>query len=421
VVVDAPGLERQRELSALTDDLSVALGTANASAAVLVEAIARNLEADMWEREECRSPEHWLAVRCGVSTARAHRLVRIARRIHEFPRVARLFAQGQVTEDHLDVIALHAHASHDLDLEIAGCCTVGQLRRFIATLPVPDPEPVEDDDEDNGDDDDAAAKAAANRAAFGWGDDGRFRGGFDLDAELGSLVDQALRSGRRTAYRDRHGVDAGDDADLAAITAVDALEIVARGALDALDPSTARGGSPSPRHQVFVHLDADDPDRARINLGPLLPRSVRDQILCDAELRAVLWRGGRPVGLGRKHRVADTLLRKLIEDRDGGCRVPGCDRRGYLHIHHLVHWPDGGPTDPHNLVALCTEHHRQVHTGRLRLVGNPETDDFDVVDRHGRPLPRPAPGPPGPAPATAEPYTGPHRERFDRRTDIRWF
>lgn len=37
-------------------------------------------------------------------------------------------------------------------------------------------------------------------------------------------------------------------------------------------------------------------------------------------------------------------------DRDRGCRVPGCDRSRWRHVHHMTHWEDGGATDTPKLV-----------------------------------------------------------------------
>jgi hypothetical protein len=30
-------------------------------------------------------------------------------------------------------------------------------------------------------------------------------------------------------------------------------------------------------------------------------------------------------------------------------------------VHHVLHWPDGGPTDLGNLLLLCRRHHRLCH------------------------------------------------------------
>jgi hypothetical protein len=135
---------------------------------------------------------------------------------------------------------------------------------------------------------------------------------------------------------------------------------------------------------------------------------VTEELLCDADLRMAIKRDGRVVALGRRRRTVDALLRLVVEERDDGCRVQGCGRRGFLHVHHLVHWTKGGPTSPDNLACLCPEHHRMVHAGLLKLVGDPTTPDgLLTLDDRGRPLPRPGPIPPSePLPAAPSWYRG---------------
>jgi hypothetical protein len=139
-------------------------------------------------------------------------------------------------------------------------------------------------------------------------------------------------------------------------------------------------------------------------------------LTCDADFRAVVERHGIVVATFRRRRTVPEVLRNLIEDRDQGCRVPGCGRCGFLHIHHLVHWAKGGPTTSDNLIALCPEHHRMVHAGLLRISGNPDQPDGLVfVDARGRPVPKPrAFAPPGPLPDPPSTYRGTHwGERID--------
>jgi hypothetical protein len=118
----------------------------------------------------------------------------------------------------------------------------------------------------------------------------------------------------------------------------------------------------------------------------------------------------------------------LIEHRDGGCRVPGCPATRQLHIHHVVHWEDGGGTDTDNLIALCRRHHRIHHTGGLGIAGNADQPDgpdghtgIAFTDPDGRRLPpagrpRPPDKPPGPAAEDlgipTDPYQHPWGERL---------
>jgi hypothetical protein len=49
----------------------------------------------------------------------------------------------------------------------------------------------------------------------------------------------------------------------------------------------------------------------------------------------------------------------VVVRRDGDqCRFAGCTNRHYLHVHHIVHWEDGGHSDVDNLVLLCSFHRR---------------------------------------------------------------
>jgi hypothetical protein len=77
----------------------------------------------------------------------------------------------------------------------------------------------------------------------------------------------------------------------------------------------------------------------------------------------------------------------VIEERDRGCRVPGCERSRWLQVHHVAHWEDGGATDTANLVALCAHHHRLHHLGRLGISGDADDPDgITFADERGRPI-----------------------------------
>ncbi|MGI9023620.1 MAG: HNH endonuclease signature motif containing protein, partial [Acidimicrobiales bacterium] len=102
---------------------------------------------------------------------------------------------------------------------------------------------------------------------------------------------------------------------------------------------------------------------------------------------------------------------------DGACRVPGCERTRWLQAHHLLHWEDGGATDTANLIALCSQHHRQHHRGELGIAGNADDPDGVVfTDGRGRPLARS--GTPRP-PAELKP-TGNWVHPTGERLDLHW-
>ena len=73
---------------------------------------------------------------------------------------------------------------------------------------------------------------------------------------------------------------------------------------------------------------------------------------------------GCKLHLGRSRRRAGAPLERAVRVRDQGvCQFPGCESRGFLHLHHVEHWADGGPTELENLTLLCSRCHRAVHEG----------------------------------------------------------
>jgi len=410
----SPGaLAREQRFTAFDDAVSETIGAVNASVARLVE-LVRDCQAEsIWRDAGCRSAEHWLQTRCALGAALAHKVVRIAAGIGEFPAIGAQARQGLVTIDHLDVVVRDANPA--TDDELAACVpwvNVRQLRRVIADLPRR-PAPEETDDTDDADADaEPKPKPPVDEFGFGWGDDGRLRGRFDLGPQTGSVLEKALRAARARLFRERTGADPETEgAAVESISWADSLERLAHGALRGLDPAFGRGERPGERYQVIVHIDLDDPDLGRLHLGRLLPRSVTDELTCDADLRAVLERHGIPLASYARQRVVDPKLRALIEDRDRGCRL--CGAHGFLHIHHIVHWTKGGPTITANLIAVCTSCHRAIHRGDIHVSGNPDDPDgLQILDGNGRPPPRPGPRPTSYLPEAPQAYGGPDRRRW---------
>jgi hypothetical protein len=380
----------------------------------LVELVRECKTESIWRDAGCRSVEHWLQTRCALGSALAHKVARIAAGIQEFPAVEAQARQGLVTIDHLDVVVREGNP--DSDEQLAECVPsvdVRHLRRVIAGLPRrPDPSDEAMDDEESDDAESPEPRPPVDELRFGWGDDGRLRGRFDLGPQAGSIVDKALRAARSRLFRERTGRDPDvEGAAVEEITWADSLERLAQAALRGLDPATGRDERPGDRYQVIVHIDLDDPDLARLNLGPLLPRRVAEELTCDADVRAVLLRHGKPLAWYARQRVVDPKLRALVEDRDRGCRL--CGAQGFLHIHHIVHWTKDGPTITRNLMAVCTSCHRALHRGDVRVNGDAdEPDGLAVVDRDGRPPPRPEPRPTSYLVEAPQAYGGPDRRRW---------
>ena len=132
-------------------------------------------------------------------------------------------------------------------------------------------------------------------------------------------------------------VPADPDHDSAESRRADALEHVAH--------SYLAGNAARPPTETVIHADADqlnDPDRS-----PVLER-----LTCDTGLRLVVHEADGTKRVGRRTRTVPVALRRIIEARDHGCRFPGCTHRAHHHLHHLVPFAAGGPTDVDNCLTL---------------------------------------------------------------------
>jgi len=102
-----------------------------------------------------------------------------------------------------------------------------------------------------------------------------------------------------------------------------------------------------------------------------LPLSTRtlERFSCDSTMSRVLLADSMVMDVGRATRVVSAPTRRALQQRDQGCRWPGCDRQvSWSTPHHIVAWARGGPTRLHNLVLLCYYHHRLVHEGGWQVV-----------------------------------------------------
>jgi hypothetical protein len=386
-------LERVAELEARGAEL---VGVIAAATAALVEVLAEAVRDELWRGFGIRSAEHWAMLRFGLSGPRARRLVAAARVLDDLPSCRDAFAGGRITEDHVaEVVRAGVTDLHDDQaVDLAQAATVSQLRRALSSLPAAAVQPGEDGDPASV----APATPPTERLATGFGDDGRWYCHGGADADRGAVIDRALQAARDRLWRSRHADREPTPADVATVSGIDALVHLAHLALDVADPETAAGRRPSERYLINVHLPAEDLSQGRLHLGPALPAWLTRSITCDADIRTWVETLDGNVNLGQRQPTVDPRLRTVVEERHGGCTRPGCDVTEGLHIHHVVHWADGGPTDLENLAPLCRQDHLAVHRGELLVSVDPLTGNLLFTDAGGRPI-----GPAPPTPPTLPP------------------
>jgi Domain of unknown function (DUF222) len=309
------------DIRPLEERLAETVGLLNVVTADLVALIGEALRTGAWEGFGIRSPEHWVVWRCGVSPARARRLVAAARALDGLPRVGALFEAGSLTEDQTAVIVRHTDADHDLQVaELAPSLTVPQLARVLPSLPHPDPDPPPNDQPP---DDDAGIRATRRAVRFAYGDDGMWWCSIRLPSDEGALVQRALELGRNREFELRNpNPREGDRRDPGDVSWADALLRIAQLGLDALDQDAGVGRAPGERTQVILHLDADRQAPPRLHLGPVLPAAIADYLSCDSTVRCLLVRRGQPLAMGRRQRTVTLRLRpSSTATAAAGCRA----------------------------------------------------------------------------------------------------
>lgn len=402
--------DREQEADAIEEEIAQVCGTLNATAGRLVSLIARALETKACEGTGIHSPEQWVAWKCGVSGGRARRLVAIARRLPELRETVSALRAGELSEDQVAVVCGHAPADADAEVAtFARQATVSQLSRTLRRYTW---KPGLEDDAEEG----KPAEAEPRDVGFGTTEEGGWRLSAILPPDEGALVERALDTARRALI---------EEGRLERPTWADALLAMADRSLGAAAASRPHHD----RHLIVVHLRGDDDNHddndghdghsahAHVHGGPPLPDALRRLLGCDGRVRPLNEVNGVALSVGRTQRIVPERTRMAIEERDGACRVPGCERSRWLQVHHVTHWEDGGATDTANLVALCARHHRLHHLGELDIAGNADDADGMVfTDAKGRQLT----GCGRPAPPSEVMVTGTWRHPCGERLDPRW-
>ena len=378
-----------QRLEVLFEELAGLAGQRNAIDGRIVEIVSEIERDELWGATGARSVPALVAWKLGLSSANAHAIATVARRLGEFPLCAQGMREGRLSADQVGVIAAGAgQGSDEHYAELAAVATVNQLRTAVRLEPRPEPE---------------AAPPPQRSVTKTSGEHSSSWRITTLPHDEAAMFDAALQShldALITEWKSEHGDREIPD------TAEAFLRLVEAG----WDVEAARRPQ-GQRTTVVVHVDVEQ-RIGELHLGPLLTDAERRYLTCDATCEVWFEREGRVIGAGRATRTVNRRLRRALEHRHRVCAVPGCGATRGLHAHHLRHWEDGGPTELANLVLLCPYHHRMHHRGAITITG--PADELSVTDNTGRPLSSGSLArPPNGSPPAVPPCPGPTGERAD--------
>ncbi len=337
----------------------------------------------------------WLRDRCRMTDEQAGRWVARARFLDRFCTIAERAVAGDLSAGQVEVLrafcpprlrALMDDHQHEVvptlgALSAADTITVMDLWRKRA-------EAIVDADEPQAE---PQRSLTMNEAA-----DGALLGRFELHGSAAAEWASAIKTARTFEGADDRRTKAERDSD-------------AMGDIAAFYNRQNQIPTSKRRHpHVELGVEARDltGDAAfgfNLETGRLFDHATTDAVLCDCVIHTIM-RGSDnlPIGYGRARYTVPRRLFRLVAQRDGGCRFPGCERPvSYCDAHHLHHWRKGGFTDYDNLGLLCNRHHHLVHRDKVVVKLLPDAEMHftwpDGTHRETAPRGRARPGrPPDP-------------------------
>ena len=264
----------------------------------------------------------------------------------------------------------------------------------------------------------------ARRCVRVWdGDDGMVH----LRGEFDPVTGRRIANRLREAARRLHDISKKQTADSSSRKRLSFDQCMA----DALDNLTSAtnllggngGGKPFADICVVAHVDDDTGELvAELPDGERLPKTVLEQLCCNAKLTGVVYkRTGKPIWRTHSRRTVTESQWQLLIAKWGGCFHCGANP-GICQGHHIEPASQGGPTKLDNLVPACWSCHHRIHHDNWWILKRPDGNHtLHPPDRiHHGPArapdqpsvlfkpdtqhdPDPPPPPPGPSPSRAEP------------------
>ena len=263
---DADVARPDQRLEALFEELAELTGQRNALDGRIVEIVAEVDRDELWGATGARSVAALVAWKTGSSSAHAHTIATVARRLEEFPRCAAGMREGRLSLDQVGVIAGRAgEGSDEHYAELARCATVNQLRTALKLEPRPETDP----------------RPQPQRSITKTSDEEFTCWRIRLPHLDAAKFDVALQSHRDALIAEwKHDHDNRERPSDQAPPLPGTVEAFMRLVETGWDAEVAR--RPHGHHTtVVVHVDVEQ-RAAALHLGPLLSEAERRYLTCDA-------------------------------------------------------------------------------------------------------------------------------------------
>jgi hypothetical protein len=292
--------------------------------------------------------------RDGESARAVRDKLETARRLESLPEVAAAAHAGRLSDEQLSSAAKLADEESDAEWATrAPNMAPADLARLTRTMTKPSVE-------------DWRQRQEARDLAMWWDQPrGRLQGRFELPDLLGAKFEATVN---RITEQTRPAK--GQPWPRWGQRAADALGVLC----DVWESTQPAAAAAKPL--LVVHVPREGPAEVA---GIPLPDALVESLRANAKVEPVLVDDyGIPVAVGKRTGLVSPKIARAVLLRDGHCRIPGCEVRHSLQIHHLRPRSWDGTDDPSNLAAVCVAagHHQMlIPHGPWALVGNPNRPD----------------------------------------------
>ncbi len=344
-------------------ELDAAHAQAGAAFARMLRLIRELDRTGAWREQGARDAAHLIAMRYGVSSWKARRMVAAARALPHLPRLEGALSQGLLGQDAVLELARFATPSSEQGLIAwARRVSYGAIRRRG------------EQEERLGAEQEQ--RLLRERSCRWYLYDGGRR--FHLEADLAACEGARLAAAIEGAARMVPVMPGEEHPRYAEARRADALVALCTqggaGQGGAAGERAAPEGASLPRVRatLVLHAQVGAERPALLEGGGVAGPASAERLSCTGASEHVHeTRTGRILSRVAKRPQPPSWMLRQLWYRDGGCTFPGCGTRAFCEAHHLVFYRLGGATTMQNLAIVCGFHHRLVHEHGWRVRRSP--------------------------------------------------